>query len=221
VAWGLFLIFWNTRKIIENKSLILLGIAYLFVGTVDLLHTLSYKGMGVLGPETAANPAFFSLFGYTADDPGQLQTQDLYVNPENRAGFIKELNKSGFVKDYLEQLQTRDGCEMDCLVTTTVRRSGDGDILGYQGTIRDISEVRRRELEKEQLIFDLQDALAEVKKLSGLLPICMHCKKIRDDTGYWNQLESYIQKHSYAEFSHSICKDCAGKYYSDMDLYDD
>jgi len=57
VAWSLFLIFWNTREVIENKPLILLGVSYLFVGSIDLMHTLSYKGMGVLGPETGANPA--------------------------------------------------------------------------------------------------------------------------------------------------------------------
>jgi len=67
----------------------------------------------------------------------------------------------------------------------------------------------------------LEQALAEVKKLSGLLPICSYCKKIRDDKGYWNQIESYIHEHSEAEFSHSICQECAEKYYSDMDLYGD
>ena len=168
-----------------------------------------------------ANPSFFALFCYTRDDLDQLKTQDLYVNPDNRAEFIKELNESGFVKDYLEKLRTKDGYEMDCLITATVRRSVDGEITGYQGTIRDITEVRRKQLEKEQLISDLQDALAEVKKLSGLLPICMHCKKIRDDKGYWNQLEAYIHEHSDAEFSHSICRDCAEKYYPDMNIYDD
>ena len=64
-------------------------------------------------------------------------------------------------------------------------------------------------------------ALTEVKTLSGLLPICSHCKKIRDDKGYWNQIESYIQKHSEAEFSHGICQECAKKYYSNYNLYDD
>ncbi|MCA1793751.1 MAG: transporter substrate-binding domain-containing protein [Desulfobacteraceae bacterium] len=67
----------------------------------------------------------------------------------------------------------------------------------------------------------LQDALEKVKTLRGLLPICMHCKKIRDDKGYWNQMEAYIHKHSDVEFSHSICSDCAKKYYPDMDLYND
>lgn len=68
------------------------------------------------------------------------------------------------------------------------------------------------------IVKDLQKALKEVKTLSGLLPICMHCKKIRDDKGYWDQIENYIQKHSGAQFSHSICKDCLKKYYSDLDI---
>jgi len=67
-------------------------------------------------------------------------------------------------------------------------------------------------------IAKLQKALEEVNVLSGLLPICASCKKIRDDTGYWNQIESYIRKHSDAEFSHSICPDCAKKLYPELDL---
>jgi response regulator RpfG family c-di-GMP phosphodiesterase len=68
---------------------------------------------------------------------------------------------------------------------------------------------------------DLKDALSQVKKLSGLLPICMYCKKIRDDTGYWNQIEAYIDNHSEAQFSHSICNECAEKHYPGMDVYDE
>jgi len=68
---------------------------------------------------------------------------------------------------------------------------------------------------------DLKAALSQVKKLSGLLPICMYCKKIRDDKGYWNQIEAYIDNHSEAQFSHSICHECAEKHYPGMDLHDD
>jgi hypothetical protein len=67
----------------------------------------------------------------------------------------------------------------------------------------------------------LEKALSQVKKLSGLLPICGHCKKIRDDRGYWNQIDSYIQENSEAVFSHGICEDCAKKYYPSLDLYND
>ena len=65
----------------------------------------------------------------------------------------------------------------------------------------------------EQRTADLQQALANVKKLSGFLPICASCKKIRDDKGYWNQIEAYIRDHSEAEFSHGICPDCARALY--------
>ena len=67
----------------------------------------------------------------------------------------------------------------------------------------------------------LTDYISEIKTLRGILPICMHCKKIRDDEGYWNQVEAYIQKNSDARFSHGICKECAEKYYPDINLYDE
>jgi hypothetical protein len=73
----------------------------------------------------------------------------------------------------------------------------------------------------KQTIDELKKALNQVKKLSGLLPICSHCKKIRDDKGYWNQIESYIHDHSEVEFSHGICQECAEKHYPDMDLYEE
>jgi hypothetical protein len=77
----------------------------------------------------------------------------------------------------------------------------------------EIEERGAMEKEREQLITDLRLALGEVKKLSGLLPICSHCKKIRDDQGYWKQLESYIEEHSEAAFSHGICHECLRRYY--------
>ena len=73
----------------------------------------------------------------------------------------------------------------------------------------DLMELRR-------LNAELQDALAKVRTLSGLLPICSSCKKIRDDEGYWNQLEAYIQEHSNAVFSHGLCPGCAKKLYPEV-----
>ncbi len=83
-------------------------------------------------------------------------------------------------------------------------------------SIRYAIERKRIENEKEQVIAELQEALAKVKLLSGFIPICASCKKIRDDTGYWQQVESYIQKHSNAEFSHSICPDCSHRLYPQL-----
>ncbi len=70
--------------------------------------------------------------------------------------------------------------------------------------------------EREKLIEELQQALAQVKTLSGLLPICASCKKIRDDRGYWNQVEIYIRDRSSANFTHSICPDCSKKLYPQL-----
>lgn len=80
-------------------------------------------------------------------------------------------------------------------------------------------ERKRIENEKVLLIAELRQALAQVKLLSGFLPICCSCKKIRDDVGYWQQIESYISAHSEVEFSHGICPECARKLYPE--LYED
>jgi DNA repair exonuclease SbcCD ATPase subunit len=82
--------------------------------------------------------------------------------------------------------------------------------------VLEIEERKRTEAEKEQLIAQLQKAMQEVKVLSGFLPICASCKKIRDDSGYWSQIEEYISKHSNALFSHGICPDCVKKLYPDF-----
>jgi methyl-accepting chemotaxis protein len=85
---------------------------------------------------------------------------------------------------------------------------------------KEIIERKRVEEEREKLIKDLQEALASVKQLSGLLPICSSCKKVRDDKGYWNQIEVYIRDHSETEFTHGICPECFKKLYPDESLED-
>jgi hypothetical protein len=85
----------------------------------------------------------------------------------------------------------------------------NGVIGLYYGT------VKQANLAREELIIDLQSALSEIKKLSGLLPICSYCKKIRDDEGYWQQIEAYIRDHSEADFTHGICMECVRDFYPD------
>ena len=72
----------------------------------------------------------------------------------------------------------------------------------------EIIERKRLEEKKEQLIEDLKDALTNVKRLKRLLPICANCKKIRDDKGYWEEVDSYFYEQSEVEFTHGICPDC-------------
>ncbi|MFH1214367.1 MAG: histidine kinase N-terminal 7TM domain-containing protein [Candidatus Neomarinimicrobiota bacterium] len=80
----------------------------------------------------------------------------------------------------------------------------------------DVTEKRLAEMQLEKTVAELRQALTEVKALSGLLPICSSCKKIRDDNGYWNEVEAYIRQHSEAEFSHGICPDCMRKLYPEQ-----
>lgn len=106
------------------------------------------------------------------------------------------------------------------------RKGAEFKLLQHQLNLEETVRKRTEQLNLTNNVLvkkneDLEKALAEVKTLSGLLPICSNCKKIRDDKGYWNQIEGYIQQHSEAEFSHGICQECAKKYYPDFDLYDD
>ena len=84
-----------------------------------------------------------------------------------------------------------------------------------QRSIRYAVQRNQVERRREELISELKVAIAKIRTLGGLLPICSSCKSIRDDEGYWNQLETYIGDHSDAEFSHGVCPQCLGKLYPD------
>jgi hypothetical protein len=88
-----------------------------------------------------------------------------------------------------------------------------GGVAASVTAFRDISDMKQAEQEREELIGKLQKALAEIKTLQGVLPICSNCKKIRDDKGSWRQLEEYISEHTDSRFSHGLCSDCAQKLY--------
>jgi PAS domain S-box-containing protein len=80
----------------------------------------------------------------------------------------------------------------------------------------DITGSKQMEEELREKLEELRQAQGQIKTLRGILPICMHCKKIRDDAGHWNQLEVYIRDHTEANFSHSICPECLVTHYSDI-----
>jgi hypothetical protein len=121
---------------------------------------------------------------------------------------IKELEKEAAERKLIEE-ELRES-------NRRLQVAYDQSIVYAQHLNEEISERKRVEGERERLVRDLQEALAEVKTLSGLLPICASCKKIRDDKGYWRQIEIYIRDHSEAEFSHSICPECVKKMYPNL-----
>jgi PAS domain S-box-containing protein len=98
------------------------------------------------------------------------------------------------------------------------REIGTGKkVIGIVGLSRDITPIKRLQQEREKLIKDLQDALSKIKVLSGLIPICAECKKIRNDKGYWQQVEVYVHEHSDADFTHGYCPECAKKAAEEID----
>jgi PAS domain S-box-containing protein len=99
--------------------------------------------------------------------------------------------------------------------TGNVIRDEEGQAIRMLGIVQNITRRKHAEEDREKLISELEASLAKVKTLSGLLPICASCKKIRDDGGYWTQVEVYLRNHSDAEFSHGICPECMQKLYPD------
>ncbi|MBU1277323.1 MAG: PAS domain-containing protein [Proteobacteria bacterium] len=91
-----------------------------------------------------------------------------------------------------------------------------GRVSGAIETLRDVTAVKQAQAEREKLIEKLTEALENVKTLKGLIPICSHCKSIRRDEGYWQQLETFFSQNAEVEFSHGICPDCQEKYYKEF-----
>lgn len=111
--------------------------------------------------------------------------------------------------------------ERNFIITARPYLDSNQEMVGIIESFQDITDIKLLEKEKEKLIEKLKESLEKVKLLSGFLPICASCKKIRDDKGYWKQIESYIRDHSEAEFTHGICPDCFKELYQDIKTYDD
>ena len=155
-----------------------------------------------------ANPAACALFGYTLDEFRVLGRGSVVDPSDPRlAEAFEQRRKTGRFVGVLTLVRkngTRFSAELSSAMFT--------DTSGEQRTsmfIRNVSE-------RERIIGELHDALAKAKQLSGLLPICASCKKIRNDEGYWEDVAVYIREHSEADFSHGICPDCVQKLYGDL-----
>jgi PAS domain S-box-containing protein len=144
--------------------------------------------------------------------------QDIELSKERlKSLFQGKIDSYRIEKRYIR----KDGNNIWVDLSVSNIRDNNGDIKASIGMIADITARRHAEKALLQERNKLQKALSEIKTLRGILPICSYCKKIRNDEGYWDQIESYIRDHSEAEFSHSICQECAKKLYSGMDLYNE
>jgi PAS domain-containing protein len=121
--------------------------------------------------------------------------------------------RSGRQDLYEFRARRKDGTEFCAESQTSYVLDEQGMPVKFRTLIRDVTERVEAERQMQRLIEELQDALAQVKALEGLLPICASCKKVRDDDGYWSRLEAYLGQHSNVEFSHAICPDCMQRMY--------
>jgi PAS domain S-box-containing protein len=152
------------------------------------------------------------VVGKTTFDFNPPDLAKLYMEDE-----LKVIQSGQTMHNREEMALHRDTGEKRWHLTTRVPLiDKQGKVTGLIGIARDITERKLAEAERERLIKELQDALADIKTLSGLVPICANCKKIRDDKGFWTQVESYIQERSQARFSHGICPDCMKKLYPEF-----
>jgi PAS domain S-box-containing protein len=184
-------------------------------GLYELLFQNSLDGLMLTAPDGSifdANPAACRILGRTRDEILQARREGLVdVSDPRLAELIAERNRTGHAHGELTA-RRKDGTLFPIEISSMVFDNTDGAARTCM-IIRDISERKAAETERERLIFELQQAVARVRTLSGLLPMCASCRKIRDVEGEWSDLESYIREHTTADFTHGICPECRRRLY--------
>jgi hypothetical protein len=286
IAVCLFIIAWNTRQFSENRFLTFLGIAFLFVGIVDVLHACSYKGIEIIPGLSANEPTQLWIVARAGEAVSLLIAPlflrrrlnvaaamliygvitvilllSIFVVPVFPVCYREPSGLTTFkrVAEYAiciilfaamghlyrkRRYWTQDvfvmliSAVLLTIFSEIVFTFYDGvydltNVLGHllkiatflllyaavvRGTLSEpyrnlFGELKKSKDDQDKLIAELKDALAHVKQLQGFLPICAECKQVRDDRGYWMQIEAYISEHSEAKFSHGLCPDCIRKLY--------
>ena len=181
----------------------------------QLLFENSLDGIMLTAPDGSifdANPAACRIMGRTREEILQEGREGLMDAGDSRLSvMIAERQRTGRAHGELTA-KRKDGTRFPVEISSVVFPSRVGGLRTCM-IIRDITERKAAEAERERLIWELQDALGRVKTLSGLLPICASCRRIRDEQGAWHNLEVYIRNHTEADFSHGICPECQRNLY--------
>ncbi len=292
VAFSLFVIAWNSRKFIQNQFLLFIGIAYLFIGILDLLHTLSYKGMPLfpdydfyanqlwiatrylesislfiafyfLHKQKTISPycilsvftvitilIVLSVFSWKifpecfVVDQGltpfkkyseyvicSILSINIFLLAKHRGNFepkvfylllwafiftiISELAFTFYISNYGLSNLIGHYFKLFSFLMVYFAIIKNGIENPFELVFRELDNTNKQlkeEIEiRKKTEIELNGAIAEIKTLRGIIPICSYCKKIRNDQGAWDIMESYITKHSHAQFSHGACPDCFKK----------
>ncbi|GEM_PF-3142476 len=171
-----------------------------------------------------ANPALYEATGFSPDQYLGKTNEEIGM-PEDLCAFWREKHESVFrnkaPQTFEFNFRTANKGERVYQAVVTPEFDKSDAVETIVSFMRDITDLKDAESEKNAIIAKLESALAEIKTLRGFIPICAQCKNIRDDKGYWQQIEEYIQDRSDAQFSHSLCPKCARELYPDMEFPDD
>ena len=154
------------------------------------------------------------MFGYRAEEILGRSTVDLFPlrRRDELLDIIASIRRGDTVSVPDTERLDKSGKVIPVSVTISPIRNATGEVIGASSIARDLRRQKQGEQERRQLNLRLEDAASEVSALSSMLPICASCKRIRDDKGYWEQLETYISRRSEIVFSHSLCPECAREY---------
>ena len=188
-------------------------LAAIVEGTDDAIFSRDMQGT-ILTWNSAAK----AIYGYSAEEAiGQHVS---FIVPPERAFDLVDILGKLEKGERIERMETervrKDGSRLQVSMTISPLRDEHGRVIGASIIARDITARHQMEQERLTLINELQEALSKVKMLSGLLPICANCKRIRDEDGRWQQVEVYVREHSQADFTHGICPQCSHELYPDI-----
>ena len=160
------------------------------------------------------NPAAISILGQTEEKLIASDFVELFSDVDRK--LVNELlGREG----YITWRSTEDSPVIlnGRQISMNIQTAKEGEHKAFIVILHDITKRKKAEEERKKVVFELQNALAKIKTLRGLIPICANCKKIRNDEGYWQQVEIYVKDHSEAEFTHSVCPECMKKLYPELD----
>jgi PAS domain S-box-containing protein len=179
-------------------------VGYFTINSRGLIQEANRTGAGMLGVEKRiliGSP--FALF---------IERDDLPVYEGHRRDTVR--NETRQVCEL--RIQPRNAPPLYCRLQSAKVENAEDTAGLIRTALIDITDRKRAEDERERFIAELQDALAKIKTLSGLLPICASCKKIRNDAGYWQQVEHYVSEHTGVHFTHGLCPECFDQAMNDI-----
>lgn len=184
---------------------------------------VGYHSLDADGLVVRMNDTELDWLGYAREEVvGRMHWADL-MPADERAGFYlghPRLKETGHVANIELALQRRDGSLLPVMLSATAVRDPAGRFVMSRSVVVDMTDLRRARDEQAGTIALLEEALASVRTLSGMLPICSTCKKIRDDAGYWRSVEAYVSEHADVRFSHGVCPECFPKMFPGVDQPD-